>query len=138
MDRCKKLVDPVLRKNNIIDREGEVAGVPQGAVHQLDKIFRRYYVEPDKIMLIGQTTEEAYKVQDQYACQVGYYLRKLTNSKRLESQTVTCLGKVYGRNSVPLLTIPSVLALWKICKSSFYRRVTSLVSALCLACWIPY
>jgi len=138
VDRCRKLVDPVLRKNNITDREGEVTGVPRGAVNQLNKIFRRYYVEPDKIMLIGQTTEEAYEVQDQYARQVGYYLRRLTNGKHLESRTVTCLRKVYGRNSVPLLTMPSVSALWKICQSSFYGKVTFLVSALCLACRIPY
>jgi len=134
VEDCRKLVDPVLRINDPIVEGGKVEGVPAEIVDRLNKIFKKHYVEPNnKVLLIGQTTEEAYEVQDRYGRSVANYLGTLENGKNLESRAITCLSKVYGRNSMPLLTVASVWGLWELCQSSFYRRVTFLVSLLCLA-----
>lgn len=138
VQRCRELVEPVIAMNRVAKRGGEVTGIPTEAVVMLNKIYRKYYVEPDNVLLIGRTTEEAYKVQDSYGRSVAYYLQSLENGKHLESRAITCLRKAYGRNSVPLLTASSVQGLWEICQSPLYRRVTSLVSLPCLARQLPF
>ena len=137
VEKCRKIFDPVLKMNDISGGVGFI-GLSPLVARKLDKIFRKYYKEPrpPKVLLIGQTSEEAYEVQEKYARTVAHLLAE--ESKNFESRAMTQLNKMYGRNSIPLLTMASVYELWQLCRSPFYRRVTSLVSPFCSAYRLPY
>jgi hypothetical protein len=134
-EQCRAILSPVLMLNDIGGEKVKFLRIDPSIAARLDRIFKKYYGEDDKLLLIGRTHEEAYEVQDKYARRVAQYLGE--TNQRFESRAITCLGKMYGRNSVPLLTIGSVWGLWRICQSSFHRKVVSLVSEFCPACQLP-
>lgn len=133
--KCGEILDVVVNMNQIPKTEDEVLDIPPSLVDKLNKSFRKFYGTIDKLMLIGQTHEEAYAVQDKYAREVAHILG--TEDKRFESRAITCFRKIYGRNFVPLLTMGSVSGLWQICQSGYYKKTVSLVSSLCPVCLLP-
>ena len=135
VERCKEILDPVVRMNHIDEGEGEFLGIPPSIIKELNRVYKKFYDGADKRILIGQTHEEAYDVQDGYVRKVAHLLRK--QDSRFQSRAITCLGRVYGRNAIPLLTVSSVADLWYICQSSFYKRVVSLVGLSSCGWWLP-
>jgi len=133
--QCREIVDPVLLMNDPTNQEGELEGIPLELVAMLDEIFKKYYGTPDTLLLIGRTHDEAYKAQDGYSREV---VRLLGDRNPWHgSRALTCLGKVYGSNSIPLLTLSSVSGLWQMCQSAFHRNNLSLVSPAFSPCWLP-
>jgi len=122
--RCKAILDPVIELNAA--SEFRFSAFPKSTVAELDKLFKQFYSEPAKVLLIGRTCKHAYEVQDRYATAVASLLG--TVSRAYESRAAVCLRKVYGRNSIPLLSISSVSGLWELCKIPLYRAISSLVS----------
>lgn len=130
--KCTAILLPVLSLIN--PRAGTVfAVVPSCIEHGLCGIFTEFYGTPERLLLIGKTTEEAYEVQDRYAHAVAKLLERVGSKHR--SRAILCLAKAYGASSMPLLCSSSLAALWELCKSRPYRRVISLVSSLPLICW---
>lgn len=125
VERCREILDPVIEMNRVDRDEGLFLGIPTSVLYKLDKTFHTFYGTSQTLLLIGQTHEEAYEVQDKYARTVARLLEE--QDERFQSRAITFLRKVYGRNSMPLLTIGSVAGLWQICQLPFYRRVISLV-----------
>lgn len=125
VERCREILDPIIEMNRVDRGEGLFLGIPASVLYKLDKAFRIFYGTPQTLLLIGQTHEEAYEVQDKYARTVARLLEE--EDERFQSRAITSLRKAYGRNSMPLLTVGSAAGLWKICQLPFYRRVISLV-----------
>jgi len=134
--QCREIVDPVLLMNDPTNQEGELEGIPLELVATLDRIFKKYYGSPDTLLFIGRTHEEAYKAQDGYSRKVVCLLGD--RNPWHGSRALTCLGKVYGRNSIPLLMLSLVSGLWQMCQSAFYRNTLSLVSPAFSPCWLPH
>jgi hypothetical protein len=132
---CKEILDPVIRMNTGTKAK-RFRRVPRSVTRKLNRIFRRFYGEPDSLLLIGRTDERAYEVQDRYARIVAKVLGKV--KPEYQSRAITRLRKVYGRGSLPLLCMSSVSGMWQLCKSSFYRRQIYLVSSPCPLCRSPY
>lgn len=131
--KCRKILDPLLNADSeVVDFKP----VPQEIAGELDGIFEEFYGDPEALLLIGRTHEEAYKVQDEYATAVTNLLGR--HSSTYESRAIVCLRKTYGRSSLPILSVRSVEALWRLCQSPFYKRVLSLVSSLFAAHPPPY
>lgn len=124
---CDPILSPVISRNLRGD-SGEFNPIPDRLTGTLDKIFRKHY-PPSRFLLMGQAHEEAYHVQDAYACDVAEVVGTLRSS--YQSRALTVLGKAYGRASIPLLTLGSTSALWQICQHSFYKKQLSLVSSAC-------
>jgi len=123
--QCKEILDPVVRLN--LAKGGKFEAVPSSVVNGLNTIYEKFYSGSDALLLIGQTDERAYKVQDEYGRAVASLLG--TVGPDYESRATTCLQQVYGKGSLPLLCTSSASGMWKLCASSFYRRQTSLVSS---------
>lgn len=125
--RCKTILDPVVARNSL-GEPGEFRPFPSKLAPKLDAVFSRHYKshEPDRFLLIGKTEEDAYRVQEEYVHEVGLLLGSVRQSYR--SRAITQLGKVYGRSSMPLLSISSVSALWLLCQTTYYKKQLSLVS----------
>ena len=121
---CDRILGPVIGRNLTAKRMGFVP-IPLAASRGLDEVFLKHYGTPDGHMLIGKAQEASYDVQDLYALEVGKLLGSFQQKYR--SRAITQLGKAYGRSSMPLLSISSVAALWKMCKSKYYRDQLSLV-----------
>lgn len=128
-ERCRSILSPVLKLNK---PEGETfTRASKSVTDELSRIFNRVYTTSDELLLIGRTDEEAYKVQDEYAVQVGALLEPM--GPHYKSRAITTLQRVYGQGSLPLLCISSVSGIWQLCWSAFYKKQISLVSLLCLA-----
>ena len=123
---CDKILLPVLEMN-LSGRPGVFNPLPLSAVETLDTLFRKHY-NCHQFLLIGQANENAYRVQDLYAREVATALGSIRDS--YGSRATSFLGKVYGRTSIPLLSMASVSAFWEICKSPYYKRQLSLVSTV--------
>ena len=123
---CDEIVRPVLEMN-LSGGPGEFNPLPSSAVETLDKLFRKHY-QRRNFLLIGQANGEAYRVQDLYAREVATALGLIRDS--YGSRATSFLGKVYGRTSIPLLSMASVSAFWEICNSPYYKRQLSLVSSV--------
>jgi len=105
--QCREIVDPILLMNNLTNQEGNFEGILPELIGMLDEIFKKFYGTPDKLLLIRRTHDKAYEAQDGYSCEVVL----LGNRNPWHgSQAMTCLSKMYERNSTPLLTLSSVLA----------------------------
>jgi hypothetical protein len=120
---CDDIVLPVIQLNFKV-KPGNYNPLPPSAAETLDMLFRKYYGS-DELLMIGQATEEAYRVQDLYAREVATALGSIRES--YGSRAISSLGKVYGRTSIPLLCIASVSGLWDACQSSYYKRQLSMV-----------
>jgi hypothetical protein len=123
---CDNILRPVLAMN-LLGGPGAFNPLPSSAVNTLDMLFRKHY-ERHRFLLIGQANENAYCVQDLYAREVATALGSIRDS--YGSRVTSFLGKVYGRTSIPLLSMASVSAFWEICKSPYYKRQLSLVSSV--------
>ena len=123
--RCEEILDPVVNQN--LMHSGPVMEVPETIVSELGRLFRKFYNKTSDLLLIGQTHERAYEVQDKYAREVAEILGAV--DARHKSRAITRLQKVYGRGSMPLLCVSSVSGLWRLCRSPFYRKQTALVSS---------
>ena len=126
---CAAILRPVVRRN-VPKEPGNFISLPQEVVQSLDEVFRKHYKTDEGFLLIGRADEDAYRIQDLYARDVGSALGLIRSS--YESRAITQLGKVYGSTSIPLLCDSSVSALWEVCRSSFYKNQLFLVSSMCL------
>lgn len=136
--RCGEILDPVFWMNDATYQEPSLSGlkgIPQNLLGRLDEIFTKFYGTPDKLLLIGRTHDEAYEAQDGYSREVACLLG--TKNPWYRSRAMTCLGKMYGRNSIPLLTSSSVTGLWELCRLDFYKDMLSLVSPAFSPCRLP-
>lgn len=127
-DQCRQILVPVLNQNLTVPASW-IAGTPSNISADLTRVFRRHYSH-EKLLLIGGNSKEAYEVQDRYARDVALLLGSVRH--RWGSRAISCLAMAYGRNTIPLLCMSSVSALWRLCSSPFYKRQLSLVSSVCL------
>jgi hypothetical protein len=122
METCAKAVGPVIDMNAQGD-VGEFRKVPKGVPDSLGRAFNEFYSGED-LLLVGRADKYAYRVQELYASRVE---EMVAGSRRSRSRVVTRLGKAYGQNSMPLLSMSSAAGLWRLCCSPFYKRILSLV-----------
>jgi hypothetical protein len=120
---CDAVLSPVI-KLNFLAPPGKFNRPPSSITGKLDELFRNHY-GPDELLMIGQATEEAYHVQDLYARELSTMLGTIRDS--YASRAITSLGKMYGKTSIPLLSIASVSWLWEVCQSCYYKRQLSMV-----------
>ena len=128
LETCKTIIDPVA---NLILPSTSVTfnPIPEKVAGGLDTIFAKHY-NPGNYLLIGRTEHEAQEAQRRYAQEVAILLG--LEYKPYETRALFYLGRVYGCTSIPLLSLGSVLAMWDLCRSPFYRRQLSLVSIVSL------
>lgn len=129
--RCEEVVGPVVDLNRR-ERVGLFRPISRELPDMFSQAFKQLY-NGDRLLLIGQADEQAYKVQGLYASKIENILEG--ESRRSHSRAITRLGKVYGRSSIPLLCMASVAGLWQLCCSPFYGRVLSLVGPPCPPLW---
>jgi hypothetical protein len=124
LGECRAILDLAFTEDQR-SKPGQHRPVPSAVAEILDRIFRKHYSSSD-FLLIGRADEDSYRIQDAYAREVGRSIGLINSS--YESRAITCLGKAYGKTSIPLLCMSSVSALWQVCQSSFYKKQLSLVS----------
>ena len=121
------MVVPALEQVNRPTPRDDLTRFPASIEKELNAIFHQHYDAPEKYLLFGCTGDEAYDIQDKYALSMVALLR--TIDVWYVSKAHLCLRKMYGRGApLPLLCRSSIEAMWKVCKSSYYRRQISLVS----------
>lgn len=120
--RCTQAVDQVV-KYNAPDEAMGFKGVPEELPDSLCRAFDEIYCD-ENLLSIGRVDRHAYRAQEAYASQVE---EMLGGCRRFRSRAATCLGKAYGRSSMPLLCMASVAGLWRLCCNPFYKRILSLV-----------
>jgi hypothetical protein len=126
--KCEAIWKPV--SDGILSAPRNTAGaMPSKIVWYIDEIFNKYY-HSENYHLIGRADEESYGVQEQYANEVSARLASIKNE--YGARALVCLGKAYGRSSIPLLSESSVGALWDLCCTSYYQKQLSVVSLVCL------
>lgn len=124
---CKLATDPAVSLETRINGT-QIVLISEPIHEELNRIFRAVYNKREKIILIGQTNDEAYQLQDDYACQIVELLMPI--GEAFASRAIARLRVAYGRNSIPLLSMSSVAELWNLCCSIYYRDIIFFVSSL--------
>jgi hypothetical protein len=105
----------------------EFRPVPRSIVKVLDKTFRNHYKSQETYLLFGRTDDKALEVQDKYALSIARALGKIDWG--CEARAHLYLRKLYGKGApLPLLTVASASAMWRMCNSHYYRQQIATVS----------
>ena len=129
--QCREITNAAVELNDPKGSTKSVKVSPETNC-ELGKIFRKVYGKAEKALLIGQANEEAYRLQDKYACQVVSLLESV--DRRIASRAAARLHVAHGRSSIPLLCMSSATGLWELCQSPRYKDAVSLVSQPRLIC----
>jgi hypothetical protein len=126
MAECRQKLAPVLSK---MPSQAIHPKIPGCVLGRLNAIFQDNYGAGDRFLLIGRAEDDAYDAQANY---VDAVLRHLSSYHQfIKARVLSCIGKCYGLTSIPILSIASVNAIWKACRSEFYRRQLAMVSQTC-------
>lgn len=125
---CDNILDEVFSEFCDPPTHEDVQRVPGSIVKRLDAIFNQHYGSFALCLLFGRTDEDALEVQERYALSVIKTLGR--TDPRHEARAHLYLRKMYGRGApLPILTVQSASAIWRVCKSLHYQRQISLVSS---------
>lgn len=128
LSRCRDITSEVVRKVTASNSKNVVHhAVPGSLCERLDDVFTRHYGGPDGHLLIGRADDDAYVAQEGYGAEVIGLLSSERDAWK--SRAMVRIGKVYGYPSLPLLSVGSIDAMWKVCTSTFYKKQLSLVSS---------
>lgn len=125
---CQVILDDIFSRFCDLPDIEDTQPVPTSVVKRLDTLFGQHYRSHEVCLLFGHTGEDALEVQDRYGLSVAELLRQ--TCPKQEARAHLFLRKMYGRGApLPILTVRSAAAIWRVCNSHYYQRQISMVSS---------